>query len=104
MIILSKKSKVILLSTVVVALVLFVALPFAYASTTQTDPTPGMKTLVARGVAVEKIDGQASKYQAYFTLTLKATEANATVKKFDVVEGKVTVEAIFTPSQVEREE
>jgi hypothetical protein len=90
---LSKRSKALILGTIVVALALFVALPFASASTTtQTDPTPGMKTLVAKGYAVEKINSQITKYQANFTLTLQATEANVTVKKFDVVSGKVTVD------------
>ncbi len=93
MITLSKKSKAIILGAIVVAIVLVVGLPFAYASTTQTDPTPGMKTLVAKGYAVEKIDNLATKYQANFTLTLQATEANATVKKFDVIGGKVIVDS-----------
>ena len=90
---LSKKNKTLILCSAVVALVLVVSLPFAYASTTPTttDPTPGMKTLNAKGYAVEKVDPQSTKYQATFTLTLKASDATATVKKFDVISGNVVV-------------
>jgi hypothetical protein len=91
MIKLSKKSKALVLCIAAVSLVLIATLPFANASTTPNDPTPGMKTLVAKGYAVETIDSQ-SKYQASFSLTLQPADATKADKKFSVISGTVVVD------------
>lgn len=90
MITLSRKNKVLIAATVVVALTFILALPYVYALT-PNDPTPGIKTLKAQGIAAQKVDNQTVKSQVNFTLSLQPTETNSTVKKFSIFGGTVEV-------------
>jgi hypothetical protein len=93
MVSLSRKTRVLIAATVVVALTFILALPYVYALA-PNDPTPGMKTLKAQGIAAQKVDNQTVKSQANFTLLLQPTEANSTVKKFSVFGGTVEVNGV----------
>jgi hypothetical protein len=96
MVTLSRKNKVLIAATVVVALTFILALPYVYALT-PNDPTLGMKTLKAQGIAAEKVDNQTVKSEANFTLSLQPTETNSTLKKFSVFGGTVEVKgAVYT--------
>jgi hypothetical protein len=92
---LTKKQKLVITSTMALALVLIVAFPCVYASTeaAATTETQSNRTrmLNAKGVAVEKADGQLVTAPAGFSLALEATEVNETIIKFNVVSGSVKI-------------
>lgn len=95
MVTLTKKNKSLIAATVAIALVLIISLPSVYAaSAAEADPTQVMRNLNAKGIAVQKINDQNVKSSANFILTLTPTEANQTVKKFDVISGKVVVNGV----------
>jgi pyrrolidone-carboxylate peptidase len=81
---LTKKQKLLVTSTMAVALVLIVAFPCAYASseaTTTADAASRTRMLNARGIALGKADGRATITPAGFALSLEATEVNDTIKQ-----------------------
>lgn len=92
---LKKKQKLLFTATTALALVFMVSLPYGSASdpTTATDETQSSRTrmLLAKGIAVDKASSQIVISQAGFALSLEATEINATVIKFDVVDGIVRI-------------
>ena len=92
MITLSKKSKLLIVAVTVVAL-LMVAVPCAvYALPTSDSNIVGpTRTLVAKGVDRQVIEGQNVTTPANFTLTLERSGTNTTVPRFNVTGGTVIV-------------
>jgi cytochrome oxidase Cu insertion factor (SCO1/SenC/PrrC family) len=91
---LTKKQKLLIASATALALVFVVAFPYAYASsasTTAETPSNQTRMLRAKGIALEKTDGQLEITSAGFALTLEATEVNETIIKFNVVGGTVKI-------------
>ena len=92
---LNKKQKMLITATTALALVLIVSLPYAYASspsaTTEETQSSRTRMLRAKGIAVEKANGQAVITPAGFALALEATEVNETIIKFNVVGGTVRI-------------
>ena len=82
-------------ATTALALIFIVSLPYAYASSPSaaTEETQSSRTrmLRAKGIAVEKANGQAVITPAGFALALEATEVNETIIKFNVVGGTVRI-------------
>ena len=91
---LNKKQKLVITSTMALALVLIAVFPCVYASTeaATTTETQSNRTrmLNAKGVAV-KADGQLVTAPAGFALSLEATEVNETIIKFNVISGSVKI-------------
>jgi len=92
---LSKKRKMLITATTALALVFMISFPYAYASSPSapTAETQSSRTrmLRAKGLAVEKVNGQIVISSAGFALALEATEVNETIIKFDVVGGTVRI-------------
>jgi hypothetical protein len=91
---LNKKQKMLLTSTMALALVLIVAFPYTYASTSaETGDTQSsrIRLLRAKGIVLERSNGQVVINSAGFTLSLEAVEVNETIIKFDVVGGTVEI-------------
>ncbi len=92
---LKKKQKLLFTATTALALVFIVSLPFASASvpatTTEETQLGQTRMLLAKGIAVDEASSQIVITQAGFALSLQATEINATVIKFDVVDGIVRI-------------
>lgn len=92
---LNKKQKALITSTMTLALVFIVSLPYAYASspsaTTAETQSSRTRMLRAKGLAVEKANGQVVITSAGFALALEATEVNETIIKFDVEGGTVRI-------------
>ena len=91
---LTKKQKLLITSTMAVALVLIAAFPCVYASSetgTTADAASRTRMLNARGIALGKSDGRATIAPAGFALSLEATEVNDTIIKFNVVGGTVKI-------------
>jgi hypothetical protein len=92
---LNKKQKMLITATMALALVLIVSFPYVYASSpsetiadTQANRT---RMLNAKGIAVEKVNGQVVISSAGFALALEATEVNETIIKFNVISGTVKI-------------
>jgi hypothetical protein len=87
------KNKILVAAVVVTALLVF-AVPFAvYAlPTSDSNIVTSNRTLQAKGVAVEVINGQNTTVPANFTLTLERSGGNTTVPKFNVISGTVNVD------------
>jgi hypothetical protein len=92
---LSKKQKLFIVTTMTLALVFLVSLPYAYASSPSaaTDETQSSRTRVlrAKGIAVERTGSQAVITPASFALSLEATEVNETSIAFNVINGTVEI-------------
>ena len=92
---LKKRQKLVITSTMALALVLIAGFPYTYASTeaatTAEKQSNRTRMLNAKGVAVEKADGQLVTAPAGFALALEATEVNETIIKFNVVSGSVKI-------------
>jgi hypothetical protein len=94
MLTLTKKQKLLITSTMAIALVLIVAFPCVYASSdaaTTADAASRTRILNARGIALGKADGRTTIAPAGFVLSLEATEVNDTIIKFNVVGGVVKI-------------
>jgi hypothetical protein len=92
MVTLTNKGKILIVALVVVALIV-VAVPAAvYALPTSDSNLVGAsRTLVAKGVDRQVVDGQTVTVPANFTLTLEQTGTNKTVPKFNVIGGSVVI-------------
>ena len=90
---LKKEKKLLITVATALALVFVVSLPYSYASSPSATTTESSLTrmLIAKGIAVEKPDSQVVITRAGFALALKATEANETVIKFNVISGRVKI-------------
>jgi hypothetical protein len=97
MITLTKKRSLII-ATVTVVVVLAFAIPLAaYALPVSDSNIASSRTLVARGVAREVVNGENVTVPANFTLTLARAGGNNTVPRFNVVGGTVVVNgAVYT--------
>jgi hypothetical protein len=92
MVTLSKKTKITIAATVVFALTLLIAIPFASAQTPLTDSTTTIKTLQAKGYSFQKIDSSTIKYYpATLILTLQPTSTTGSPRKFDVTSGTLVI-------------
>ncbi|MCW4008702.1 MAG: hypothetical protein NWF09_08475 [Candidatus Bathyarchaeota archaeon] len=91
----NKKQKMLLIATTALALVFIISFPYAYASvpsaTAEETQSSQARMLNAKGIAVDKANGQAVITSAGFALALEATEVNETIIKFNVVEGTVGI-------------
>ncbi len=56
------------------------------------DPVQGTRSLIGKGLAREVVDGQNVTVPANFTLTLEREGTNATVPKFNIISGTVTID------------
>lgn len=91
---LTKKSKIVIAVVVVVAVLAF-AVPFAAYALPVTDSNiAASRTLVAKGVAREVVNGENVTVPANFTLTLERDGGNVTVPKFNVVGGTADVNGV----------
>jgi hypothetical protein len=92
---LNKKQKMLITATTALALVFIVSFPYAYASspaeTTAETQSSRTRMLRAKGIAVEKVNGQVVRSSAGFALALEATEVNETIIKFNVISGTVKI-------------
>ncbi len=87
--------KKLIIAAVAVALVLAVAIPcVAYALPVSDSYIASSKTLVAKGIAVEVVNGKNVRVPANFTLMLERDGDNATMPKFIVVGGTVNVDGV----------
>jgi hypothetical protein len=86
----TKKRSIIIVASV--AAMLCVAIPYAaYALPVSDSNIAASRTLVAKGVAREVVNGENVTVPANFTLTLQRAGDNSTVLKFNVVGGTVIV-------------
>jgi hypothetical protein len=91
MVTLTKKSKLII-ATIAVVAVLMAAIPYAaYALPVSERNIASSRTLVAKGVAREAVDGENVTVPANFTLTLERAAGDGTLPRFNVVGGTVVV-------------
>lgn len=91
MVTLTKKRKLII-ATVSIVAVFVVAIPYAaYALPVSDSNIAASRTLVAKGVVREVVNGENVTVPANFTLTLERVGGNSTVPKFNVVGGTVVV-------------
>jgi hypothetical protein len=92
---LNKKQKMLITATTALTLVFIVSLPYAYASspsaTTEETQSSRTRILRAKGLAVEKANGQVVITPAGFALALEATEVNEAIIKFNVISGTVRI-------------
>jgi hypothetical protein len=92
---LKKRQKLVITSTMALALVLIAGFPYTYASTeaatTAEKQSNRTRMLNAKGVAVKKDDGQLVTAPAGFALALETTKVNETIIKFNVVSGSVEI-------------
>jgi hypothetical protein len=95
MVTLKKRQKLVITSTMALALVFIIAFPYVYASveagTTAETQSNRTRMLNTKGVAVKKDDGQLVTAPAGFALVLEAGEVNETIIKFNVVSGIVKI-------------
>lgn len=93
---LKKKKNLLIIVTTAVALVFIISLPYAYASSPSATITESSRTrmLIARGIGAEKADSQVVITRAGVALALEATEANETIIKFNVINGRVKINEI----------
>jgi hypothetical protein len=92
MVTLTRKNKIALTIITLFAIVLIIVFPFVTAETLSSSQNINSKTLKAQGYAFQRIDDQTIKYsQAEVTLTVQATSANTTVKRFDITGGAVII-------------
>jgi len=91
----NKKQKMLITATTALTLVLIISLPYVYASspsaTTEETQSNRTRMLRAKGLAVEKTNGQVVISSAGFTLALEATDVNETIIKFNVISGTVKI-------------
>ena len=92
------KKRTFIIATLAVVIVLAVAIPLAaYALPVSDSNIASSRTLVARGVAREVVNGENVTVPANFTLTLARAGGNNTVPRFNVVGGTVVVNgAVYT--------
>ncbi len=92
------KKRTLIIATLAVVIVLAVAIPLAaYALPVSDSNIASSRTLVARGVAREVVNGENVTVPANFALTLERAGGNSTVPKFNVVGGTVVVNgAVYT--------
>jgi len=91
MVTLTKKRKLII-ATVSIVAVFVVAIPYAaYALPVSDSNIAASRTLVAKGVAREVVNGENVAVPANFTLTLERAGDNNSVPKFNVIGGTVIV-------------
>jgi hypothetical protein len=91
---LSKKSKILVISVVAIAVVCLIAVPYVSAQT-NANPIATTKTLNAKGYAFQSINSDTiKKYNATFSLTLVPTTTNGTVRLFSVTGGSVVVNGV----------
>lgn len=89
------KNKILVVAVIVITLLVF-AVPFAVYALPASDSNivTSNRTLQAKGIAVEFIDGQNTSVPANFTLNLERSSGNMTVPKFNVVSGTVNVDSV----------
>jgi hypothetical protein len=91
---LSKKSKILIVSIVAIAVVCLIAVPYVTAQTS-ANPITTTKTLNAKGYAFQSVSSDTiKKYNATFSLTLVPTTTNGTVHLFSVTGGSVVVNGV----------
>jgi len=94
MVTLSRKSKLVITTIIVIAAVLAIALPLASAQAANT-AVSNIKTLKAQGNIYQTIDSNTIKYYpASLTLTIQPTSTTGPVKKFDVTGGTLVANGI----------
>ncbi len=94
MINMTRKSKLIIIAVVVIV-VLVAAIPYAaYALPADDSKIVANRTLVAKGVAREVINGETMTSPANFTLTLERTADNSKVPRFNVVGGSIDINGV----------
>jgi hypothetical protein len=95
MVSLNKKTKIIISSVAIVAVLLLIALPMAGAETTANNVTSNLKTLNAEGKIYQTIDSSTIKYySADLTLTLQPTTTDGNIKKFDITGGTLVANGV----------
>jgi hypothetical protein len=91
----TNKSKILIVALVVAALLVVVVPAAVYALPTGDSNLLGAsRTLVAKGVDRQVVDGQNVTVPANFTLTLERSGTNTTVPKFNVTGGSVVVNGV----------
>ena len=91
----TNKSKILIVALVVAALLVVVLPAAVYALPTSDSNLVGAsRTLVAKGVDRQVVDGQIVTVPANFTLTLERSGTNTTVPKFNVIGGSVVVNGV----------
>jgi hypothetical protein len=94
MVTISRKNKIVIISLVVVASLVAVALPIASAQAADTTISK-IKALKAQGNIYQRIDSNTIKYYpASLTLTLQPDSTNGLVKKFDITGGTLMANGI----------
>ncbi len=94
MVTLTKKRTSIIVAAAVVA-VLVIAIPLtAYALPVNDVDIASSRTLVAKGVARDTVNGEKLTVPANFTLTLQRAGGNNTVPRFNLVGGNVVINGI----------
>jgi hypothetical protein len=92
MISLTRKNKLVIAAVAIAALLVVVAVPYAaYAQPVSDSTIAASRTLLAKGVAIQVVNGQNVTVPANFTLTLLHSGGNSTVPKFNVTGGTVIV-------------
>jgi hypothetical protein len=88
----TNKTKILIAALVVVALIV-AAVPVAVYALPVSDSNivGASRTLVAKGLDRQVVDGQTVTVPANFTLTLERTGTNTTVPKFNVISGSIVV-------------
>ncbi len=86
------KKRIIIVAAVAIVAVLALAIPLtAYALPANDVEIASSRTLVAKGIARETVNGEELKVPANFTLTLQKAGGNNTVPRFNVVGGNVVI-------------
>jgi hypothetical protein len=92
----TKRSKLLIAAVIVIAL-LVVVVPYAvYAlpSTGDSNLVGAIRTLVAKGVARQVVNGQNMTVPANFSLILERAGGNSTLPKFNITGGTVVVNGV----------
>ena len=89
---LTRKRKLVIAAAAIAALLVVVAVPYAvYALPVSDINIAASRTLVAKGVAREVVNGENVTVPANFKLTLERSGGNSTVPKFNVTGGTIVV-------------
>lgn len=86
------KKRITIIAVVAVAVALAIAIPLAaYALPVSDSNIASTRTLIAKGVAREIVNGENVTFPANSTLALERTGGNASIPRFNVVGGTVVV-------------
>jgi hypothetical protein len=89
-----KKSKLLVVAAAVVALLVIVVPYVAYALPVEDSSIAASRTLEAKGIAREAVNGEKVNFPASLTLTLTYATDNNKVPKFEVTDGSIIVDGV----------